>query len=121
MGPNTKVKAESSEQIAFVARIRQFYPDVIVFAIPNGGGRKITEAVRLKAEGVLAGVPDLFIAAPVGEYHGLFIEMKRKTKSRVSDVQKGMLSDLGDRLYRTHVAYGCDDAWSFFQDYVNGR
>ena len=54
--------------------IRQWTP-YVVFAIPNGGGKRTkADGGRLKAEGVLAGVPDLCIPAL-----SLFIEMKTAT------------------------------------------
>lgn len=46
------------------------------FAIPNGGLRRKSEAARMKAEGVSAGVPDLCIPVARGDYHSLYIEMK---------------------------------------------
>lgn len=46
------------------------------FAIPNGGLRNIKVAASLKAEGMKAGVADLFICMPNANYHGLFIEVK---------------------------------------------
>ena len=48
-----------------------------MFHIPNGGKRTKIEASRLKAMGVLPAVPDLFLALPLGGYHGMFIEVKR--------------------------------------------
>lgn len=48
----------------------------LLFAIPNGGSRNVIEAVRLKKEGVVAGVADLLLLKGNSEYHGLFIEMK---------------------------------------------
>lgn len=62
-----------------------------LFAIPNGGWRSKAQAGRLKAEGVKAGVADLFL--PVGLQmgatwrHGLFIEMKTET-GRSSPAQR---------------------------------
>lgn len=35
--------------------------------IPNGGSRNKIEAVRLKAQGVKRGVPDIFLPYPTGE------------------------------------------------------
>lgn len=54
--------SEHSEQCVVIdyCKIRR-YP---VFAIPNGGSRNKAEAAKLKAEGVSAGVPDLFIPIP---------------------------------------------------------
>ena len=46
------------------------------YAVPNGGYRRKSEAARLKAEGVRAGVPDLCVPVARGGYHSLYIEMK---------------------------------------------
>lgn len=48
----------------------------LLFAVPNGGSRNALEAVRLRREGVTAGVSDLLLLIPSGKYHGLCIEMK---------------------------------------------
>jgi hypothetical protein len=45
-------------------------------------------AKRLKAEGVVRGIPDLFIPQ-----WNLWVEMKRKTGGRLSPEQKSMISD----------------------------
>ena len=45
-----------------------------VFAIPNGGRRNIVTAMKLRAEGVRPGVPDLFVPAL-----GLWLEVKTAT------------------------------------------
>ena len=68
--------SESKLQQACVRWFRYQYPGILIFAIPNGGQRNKVTASILKAEGVLAGVPDLFIATPNGTHSGLFIEMK---------------------------------------------
>lgn len=47
-----------------------------MFAIPNGGLRSKQEGAKLKAAGVKAGVWDIFLPVPCGQWHGLFIEMK---------------------------------------------
>lgn len=112
------LRLESTEQIILVSRIRQFYPDVLLFAIPNGGQRSITEAVRLKAEGVLAGVPDLFIARASGAMHGLFIEMKRSKGGKVSAKQQAVMLTLSQEGYAVMVAHGCDEAWPFVKQYL---
>lgn len=51
------------------------------FAIPNGGARNVVTATRLKAEGVSAGVPDLFVPEL-----RLFLETKTHI-GRQSDAQ----------------------------------
>jgi hypothetical protein len=50
-------------------------------AIPNGGKRDARTGARLKAEGVKAGVPDVFMPMTCKSptFHGLYIEFKSKT------------------------------------------
>ena len=82
---------EDHLQAECVRWFRYQYPNVVIFAIPNGGSRNPIEAAKLKRTGTLAGVADLFVmkAKWVDEdieifgftdyyckYHGLFIEMK---------------------------------------------
>lgn len=56
-----------------------------LYAVPNGGKRNPATASILKAEGVKAGVPDLYLAWPTRgkdnriELPGLYIEMKAGT------------------------------------------
>ena len=46
-------------QVACVRWFRLQHPNVLIFAIPNGGQRNVVTAKRLKDEGVVAGVADL--------------------------------------------------------------
>lgn len=69
-------KSEHELQVAFVSHAAPLVGDDL-FAIPNGDMRKITVAMRLQAEGVRKGVPDLFLPIPKGGFHGLFIELKK--------------------------------------------
>ena len=67
-----------------------------IFAIPNGGARHPAVAYKLKAEGVLRGVPDLYIP----EWK-LWIEMKRIKGGVLSDDQKDWieyLESVGDHV-----------------------
>jgi len=60
---------------------------MLLFAIPNGGGRNISEAVRLKYEGVVPGVSDLILLVPNSKMQILCIEMKAG-KGRQTEDQK---------------------------------
>jgi hypothetical protein len=84
---------ESKLQQNCVRWFRLQYPKYILFAIPNGGKRNVITASILKAEGVVAGIPDLFLAQPSLHYSGLFVEMK-STKGRLSDNQKAVIPKL---------------------------
>ena len=113
-----KLRSESTEQITLFARLKHFHPNVLAFAIPNGGKRDKREAAKLKCEGVLPGVPDLMVALAKPPYHGLFIEMKRSDGGSVSKEQKAVHEKLRKEGYHTVVAYGVEDAYSAFLDYV---
>lgn len=84
--------------------------EAVLFAIPNGGARHIATAARLKREGVRAGVPDLFLALPVGKDHGLFIELKAGKAGRVSEAQTRMQAVLFGSGYATVVCRSFDEA-----------
>lgn len=79
-----KKKNEHALQAMCVKWFRYAHPDVMMFAVPNGGARSAVTGAALKAEGALPGVADLVLCAPsVNEdgktVHGLFIEMKTET------------------------------------------
>lgn len=96
--------------------MRHAHPELaLMFAIPNGGRRDKAVAAKLKAEGVRAGVPDIFLPVPRGAYHGLFIELKRPgnakaREGKATDEQKAMLASLAGQGYRAVVAVGWDKA-----------
>lgn len=71
-----------------------------LFAIPNGGKRATVTAMRLKAEGVKAGVPDVLLPWPVGGWCGLWIEMKYGSNKTTAE-QRDWLAWLGINGYKT--------------------
>jgi hypothetical protein len=99
------MKTEHEEQRELVKWFRQTYVQVLIFAIPNGGARSIATAGRLKAEGVVKGVPDLFV--PAWE---LWIEMKRTKGGSLSPDQNLMHLYLKSVGYQVIVAKGFEDA-----------
>lgn len=95
---------EHREQAALVKWARLMPPPVRwLFAIPNGGHRTKAVAGRMKAEGVLAGVPDLLLPVSRGGLHALYIEMKSPT-GRISPAQKEMIANLRSEGYAVEVA-----------------
>ena len=97
--------SEHSEQVGFINWFRVKYPQVLIFAIPNGEKRAITVAKRLKAEGVVRGIPDLFIPQWT-----LWVEMKRISGGRLSPEQRGMIQYLEGIGQKVIVAKGAGDA-----------
>jgi len=82
----------------------------LLHAIPNGGKRHITTAVRLKKEGVKSGVPDIFLPVANKKYHGLYIEMKDRKSGTTSDNQKIWIDNLYAQGYDVHVCHGWEAA-----------
>lgn len=90
-------------QTKVVQYVRTFYPEVLICSIPNGSGTTAKNRLQLYAEGLLPGMPDLFIAEPRKGFNGLFIEMK--TDSGVeSPSQKRVRNRLEDNNYLCYVA-----------------
>lgn len=107
---------EHHHQVAFIAWARCNYPDVLVFAIPNGGARNKLTGFKLKQEGVLAGIPDIFVA---DGKPGLFIELKQPEKGVISKAQKEVIQRLTHAGYPTVVCYGVDEAKAALTKYLN--
>jgi hypothetical protein len=106
-------KAAPSEhelQVVCVKWFRYTYPNEIIMAIPNGGYRTPKTAAIMKAEGQLAGVPDLFIPTANKQYHGLWIEMKNGKAGRLSEYQKQMHQILRNHGYEVDT---CRDSVQF--------
>lgn len=97
------------------------FPELaLLHHIPNGGSRNYVEAARLKAQGVKPGVPDLCLPVARGQYHGLYIEMKRQRGGRVSDEQKEWIAALTAQGYRTAVCKGAEEAIREITQYLGG-
>jgi hypothetical protein len=80
-----------------------------LFAIPNGGWRHPATAARLREEGVRAGVWDLCLPVPRGEYVGLWLETKAG-KNRLTPEQ-----DAWGRAMR-RLGFRCE----VYRDWVEG-
>lgn len=115
-----KIRTESQEQQNLVLKLRWLYPDILFFSIPNGGKRAKSEARTIVLEGAEKGTPDLFIAEPKGNYHGLFIEMKRQDEkhSKISENQQEKLAKLLARKYRAEICYSAQEALQIIKVYL---
>ena len=97
-------------------------------AIPNGGERNRVQASRLKAEGVKAGVPDVFLPYPRirdnrVQFHGLYIEFKRpksegKAAGRLSAEQERWRAYLLSQNFCHCVAYDYGQAVQAVVNYL---
>ena len=108
--------SEHSLQVQCVQWFRFAFPNKLIFAVPNGGARNIVVATKLRAEGVLKGVPDLFIPEPNLNYHGLFIELK-VGYNKPTEYQKELMQKLIFRKYACAVCYTFEEFEKIVKDY----
>lgn len=95
-------------------------PHLVMYHIPNGGRRDAITGARMKAEGVTAGVPDIFLAAPRHGFHGLYVELKRQRGGTVSEAQQAMIAALQEAGYRVEVCGGWQAAREAIENYLTG-
>lgn len=118
------IPTEDTEQahiFAWAAWASGKYPELdLMHHIPNGGKRSKSEAARFKAQGVKAGVPDIFLPCARGSYHGLYIELKRTKGGKLSAAQKEWIDALRGQGYKVIVCYGFDEAREVIINYLEG-
>ena len=107
-------ESEHVIQCQAIQWIRQNTP-YVCYAIPNGGSRGRRQGAALKAEGVLAGIPDIHIPAL-----SLFIEMKTPT-GKVSPVQKEMHEHLRRDGQAVHVCRSLEDVQDIVSVYMDRK
>lgn len=98
------------------------YPELeLLYAIPNGGKRSIITAVRLKAEGAKAGIPD--ICLPVGRkgFNSLYLEFKNGKKGEISQSQHDYMGKLIYYNNSVHVVRDVDEAIKIVEWYLQSK
>lgn len=90
----------------------------VFFSVPNGGKRSKKTGKTMKDEGVLAGVADLILLVPNGDYHGLCIEMK-KPKGKQQETQKVFQEAVEKQGYKYVLCYSIDDFIREIKEYLN--
>lgn len=113
----TRTHEESQLQRDCVAWFRMQYPNhaLMLFAVPNGGGRSPVEAAILKGEGVVAGVADLILLEARGNYGALCIEMKTRSKSSRQSVNQKIWQEATQKAGNAYVVVR---TFEQFQDLV---
>lgn len=94
-------------------------------AIKNDNGH------RRVAQGVRAGVVDVFLPVPMQTqwakmFAGLYIELKKPSRKKelnggLSDKQIEFLDYARKAGYKTAVCYGWQEAWKAIEEYLNGN
>ncbi len=128
--PAKRIQHEQNLHSKVAWYIRHQYPDII-FRTDFAAGIKMTMGQAIKHKTLQSGkaYPDLFIAYPTEEYHGLFIELKADnakvylkdgtiSKEKHIQEQEAMLERLRGLGYRASFAKGFDQAKELIDDYI---
>lgn len=98
--------------------MRTQYPALTLYHhIPNGGLRDKRTAARLIGQGVLIGVPDVFIPAARGGYHGIYVELKVGHNCPTPVQNEFMAAAIREGCYCA-VCYGWPCAAAVIEDYL---
>ena len=112
--------SEHDEQATLFA-IASYRPELRwMFAIPNGGYRTKATAGKMAAEGLKAGIADVFVPIPSKDYHGLFIEMKFG-KNKLTELQKEFFEYATGQGYLCKVAYSAEEAIEIIDEYLGSE
>lgn len=114
-------KESDEQQALFVwSKLAQAqHPELsLLHSIPNGGKRNRLEAIRLKREGALAGVSDIFLPVSRGGFHGLYIELKVKD-GKPSSNQKWWIAETTKQGYFSTVCFGWVEASEVIKKYLS--
>jgi hypothetical protein len=123
--------SEHQEQAALIDWAKLYepqYPELgLLFAVPNGaklpyikganGKRYSPEAMKLKAEGLRSGVPDLVLPCARNGWHGLFIELKYRDNTP-SVFQASWLDRLTEQGYLAVACWGWTEARDVIVEYL---
>lgn len=113
--------AEGTEHHLQVECVRWFrlkhHKDGIIYAVPNGGKRTLTEGAIKRFEGMTVGIPDLHIPVPRKGYASLYIEMKNGKAGRLSENQKEMIERLRSYGNKVEVVRTLDEFMAVVDDY----
>ena len=115
-----KVPIEHDEQVK-VIQWCDAHPDRRVSRIYshlNGLRAPIGAVIKAKASGGRKGIPDLFLPIPCGQYHGLYIEMKRIKGGSLTPEQKDWIEFLSDSGYKAIACKGHESAIEVIKEYL---
>lgn len=121
-----RIQHERGEQETLVTWFNYQYPKELMFSVPNDLIRTCVQARTAARTGLRGGVPDLFIAAPIGGFAGMFLEMKRLAKpgeprGRLTEKQKAIISHLTSKGYFVKVAFGFEEARIAIENYLGNK
>ena len=109
---------EHAKVIAWARANERNYPYLqLLHCSLNGVKMTKAQAGRAIAQGMLSGVPDLFLPVKNNNFVGLYIEMK-STKGRVSVEQSRYLKCAAENGYSVVVCYSAVEAINTIKSYL---
>jgi hypothetical protein len=122
LGTDKKYVGKESDLQKTVAKwMRYQFPNLLWFHVHNEGKHKVQYRKKQASMGVLAGVSDIIIFEPRGEYHGACIELKVKG-GKVRENQIDFLGRAEKAGYFTAVCWNFQAAKEIIESYVrNGH
>lgn len=114
------IPTEQEEQEALI-RWCDNHPDrriSLIYSHLNGLRASIGAVMKAKKAGARKGIPDLFLPVPYGQYHGLYIEMKRIKGGKLYPEQKEWLKDLSDLGYMAVICKGHEESIAVILEYL---
>jgi hypothetical protein len=121
-----KSRLEKYEQIDLNAHCKIQFPNeypMMWHTVNEGGTGGAKYGAELKKYGRKSGVPDWIVMVPIGNHHGLYVELKRSfTKdSKPKKEQIEFLVSAENLGYCCIVAYGFRAALIAINDYLTGE
>ena len=123
-----QLTGETAVQIAVVKWFKLQYPKhhKRIMQLQNEGKRSVAGHKISVAMGLFPGASDLFISVPMGGYHGLWVELKRKAfrKSENPEHVARQIDFIEDKIeigFAGGIRKGSEDAIEFIRQYMNGN
>jgi hypothetical protein len=108
---NTRQKRQHPEQNDQIALSAWLHAKGIKHhSSPNGEKRSSRSGDRLKAMGMLCGIPDLIILVMRGGHGALFLELKQKDGGKIQKNQLECQRYLREAGYMSEIVNGFDEA-----------
>ncbi len=141
MKPHTPTESEAQQAVmkwwAMAHKGLGVRHERLLMAFPMQGLRTARNGARMKAEGMRAGLADMFLAVPIKRTHlddrnpawthqsfigGLWIELKReRPRGVVSPEQSEFLDIVREQGYAAQVCYGFDECTKAITEYLTSK
>ena len=102
-----------------VSALREMLEDLKwIYHPANGEQRTVRSGNKLQAMGVVPGILDLCVVAPVGGWAGARAEIKKSAKDRASSEQVEFIDYCSRRNIKTFISHKPDALEAFIMDYL---